>query len=178
MATVLSASSVGPEFPFSYSGVHVVDYRRRSRRACFARWIRCAVTACHCPVVRDSGRPPYRAPVSAAVAGGTTVGPGLQPETEDGYTPCFGQLIASNISVMPTVLAISLSDRDVADAIRAQLPSAEDFLLDLLEIYRGIRGDAADDLVSMMIFDGSGSDHLATVNTHEWRYPSVEFHRR
>ena len=79
---------------------------------------------------------------------------------------------------MPTVLAISLSARDVADAIRAQLPSAEDFLLDLLEIYRGIRGDAADDLVSMMIFDGSGSDHLATVNTHEWRYPSVEFHRR
>ena len=59
-------------------------------------------------------------------------------------------------------------DRREADAL--------DAVLDLLEVYRGIRGDAADDLVSMMIFDGSGSDHLAMVNTHEWRYPSVEFH--
>ena len=62
-------------------------------------------------------------------------------------------------------------DRDIADAIRARMSEAENMLLNMLDAWmtqRGVR------VASVEVFYGRA--HLATVETHVWRAPSVTFH--
>ena len=66
------------------------------------------------------------------------------------------------------VLAVGLSDQDLATSIRIRLQSTEDFLLTLLDAYLTRRGI---DVATIMVFHGP--DHLATVKTNGRRAATV-----